>query len=49
MRFWEYQSVDPSGAAVDVSQRVAGSTQISASQAASMRDPTVVLSGWQPP
>jgi pectin methylesterase-like acyl-CoA thioesterase len=49
LRFWEYQSVDPSGTPIDVSQRVAGSTQISASQAASMRDPTVVLSGWQPP
>jgi pectin methylesterase-like acyl-CoA thioesterase len=49
LRFWEYQSVDPSGAAIDVSHRVAGSTQISASEAMSMRDPTVVLSGWQPP
>jgi pectin methylesterase-like acyl-CoA thioesterase len=49
LRFWEYQSVDPSGAAIDVSQRIAGSTQISATQAASMRDPTVVLAGWQPP
>jgi pectin methylesterase-like acyl-CoA thioesterase len=49
LRFWEYGSVDPSGAAINVSQRVAGSTQISASQAMSMRDPTVVLSGWQPP
>lgn len=49
LRFWEYQSVDPSGAPINVSQRVAGSTQISASQATSMRDPTVVLAGWQPP
>jgi hypothetical protein len=49
LRFWEYQSVDSSGAAIDVSKRVAGSTQISASQAASMRDPTVVLAGWLPP
>jgi pectin methylesterase-like acyl-CoA thioesterase len=47
LRFWEYQSVDPSGAAIDVSQRLF--PQISASQAASMRDPTVVLAGWQPP
>ena len=38
LRFWEYQSVDPSGAPIDVSQRVAGSTQISASVAQSMRD-----------
>ena len=49
LRFWEYQSVDPTGAPIDVSQRAAGSTQISASMAKSMRDPTVVLAGWQPP
>ena len=49
LRFWEYQSVDPSGNPVDVSKRLAGSTQLSASQAAMMRDPTVVLAGWQPP
>lgn len=49
LRFWEYQSVDPSGAPIDVSQRVAGSTQISSSEAMSMRDVTVVLSGWQLP
>jgi pectin methylesterase-like acyl-CoA thioesterase len=49
LRFWEYQSVAPSGAPIDVSQRVAGSTQISAAMAKSMRDPTVVLAGWQPP
>jgi len=47
LRFWEYQSVDASGAAIDVSKRTGG-TQISATQAASMRDPTVVLAGWQP-
>jgi pectin methylesterase-like acyl-CoA thioesterase len=49
LRFWEYQSVDPSGNPINVSQRVAGSTQITAAQAAMMRDPTVVLAGWQPP
>jgi hypothetical protein len=49
LRFWEYGSVNPSGAAINVSQRVAGSTQISASQAMSMRDKAVVFSGWQPP
>lgn len=48
LRFWEYQSTDASGNALNVSQRVAGSTRISASQAAQMRDPTVVLGGWQP-
>jgi pectin methylesterase-like acyl-CoA thioesterase len=49
LRFWEYESVDSSGKAIDVSERVAGSTQLSSTQATSMRDPTVVLSGWQPP
>lgn len=48
LRFWEYQSVDESGNAIDTSQRSAGSTQISAAQAMSMRDPSVVLSGWTP-
>jgi pectin methylesterase-like acyl-CoA thioesterase len=48
LRFWEYQSKDASGALIDVSGRVAGK-QISAEQAAQMRDPKVVLGGWQPP
>jgi pectin methylesterase-like acyl-CoA thioesterase len=48
LRFWEYQSKDAGGAPVDVSARVAGK-QISADQAAQMRDPKVVLGGWQPP
>ena len=47
LRFWEYQSTDASGNALNVSGR-SGGTQISASQAAMMRDPTVVLGGWQP-
>jgi len=47
LRFWEYQSVDASGAAIDISMRTGG-VQISATQAASMRDPSVVLAGWQP-
>ena len=49
LRYWEYQSTDLNGNALNVGGRLAGSTQISASQAASMRDPTVVLGGWQPP
>ncbi|HXU63422.1 MAG TPA: hypothetical protein VN962_17105, partial [Polyangia bacterium] len=49
LRFWEYQSVDAGGQPVDVSQRVSGSKQLSASQASMLRDPTVVLAGWQPP
>ncbi len=49
LRFWEYQSTDLDGNPLDVSGRLAGSTQISASQAATMRDPSAVLGGWQPP
>jgi hypothetical protein len=47
LRFWEYQSTDASGNPLSTSGRTGG-TQIGASQAASMRDPTVVLGGWQP-
>jgi pectin methylesterase-like acyl-CoA thioesterase len=49
LRFWEYKSTDEKGAALDVSRRLAGSAQISADQAASMRDPSKVLGGWMPP
>ena len=49
LRFWEYQSTDANGNALNVSGRLQGSTQISASQAATMRDPSAVLGGWQPP
>ncbi len=49
LRFWEYKSVTPSGTAVDVSKRLAGSTQISSSEATMMSTPSVVLAGWQPP
>ncbi|HKU40436.1 MAG TPA: pectinesterase family protein [Polyangiales bacterium] len=49
IRYWEYQSKDLAGQPLDVSRRLAGSKQISAAQAAMMRDPTVVLGGWQPP
>jgi pectin methylesterase-like acyl-CoA thioesterase len=47
LRFWEYQSVNPAGNPIDVSKRVVA--QISATEAASMRDPSVVLAGWTPP
>jgi pectin methylesterase-like acyl-CoA thioesterase len=47
LRFWEYQSTDASGNPINTSGRVSG-TQITAAQAAMMRDPTVVLGGWQP-
>jgi pectin methylesterase-like acyl-CoA thioesterase len=49
LRFWEYQSTDLAGNALDVSKRIAGSTQITSAQAATMRDPKMVLGGWQPP
>jgi pectin methylesterase-like acyl-CoA thioesterase len=49
LRFWEYKSVDASGNPINVSQRLAGSRQLSDSEAAMMRDATVVLGGWQPP
>jgi hypothetical protein len=48
VRFWEYQSTDPTGAPVDVSQRIPVSQQIDAATAAQMRDVTVVLGGWDP-
>ena len=41
LRFWEYQSVDSSGKAIDVSKRLAGSMQISSSEATMMRTPSV--------
>jgi hypothetical protein len=49
LRFWEYQSKDAAGNALDTSGRIAGSSRISSDQATMMRDPTVVLRGWQPP
>ena len=48
LRFWEYQSRTPGGDLVNTSSRTAGSRQLSESEAAQMRDPTVVLSGWDP-
>jgi len=48
LRFWEYQSTDASGAALNVSGRDPASSQLSASQAASLRDKATVLGGWNP-
>lgn len=48
LRFWEYGSTSPTGAPVDISQRHARSRQLSASEAAEMRDPATVLGGWIP-
>jgi pectin methylesterase-like acyl-CoA thioesterase len=49
LRFWEYQSRDLAGNLVNTSQRSAGSRQLNATEAASMRDVTNVLGGWTPP
>jgi pectin methylesterase-like acyl-CoA thioesterase len=48
LRFWEYKSTDLAGKPLDVSKRLSGSTQISDAQAATMRDASAVLGGWQP-
>ena len=48
LRFWEYQSTDAAGNALNTGGRLAGLTPITASQATMMRTPTVVLAGWQP-
>lgn len=48
LRLWEYQSTDASGALLDVSGRDPASKQLSASQAASLRDKATVLNGWNP-
>ncbi|HEX4334770.1 MAG TPA: pectinesterase family protein [Polyangiaceae bacterium] len=49
LRFWEYGSHDAAGNALDVSRRLAGSAQISASQATTLMSPSAVLGGWTPP
>lgn len=49
LRYWEYQSVQLDGVTpVDVSQRAPFSMQISAGQAAQMRNLTNVYLGWLP-
>ena len=48
LRFWEYQSTDEQGALLNVSGRDPASTQLSASQAANLRDKATVLGGWNP-
>lgn len=48
LRFWEYRSKDADGNLLNTSARIAGSTQISTQQAASMRDKATVLDGWSP-
>lgn len=48
VQFWEYGSVDPNGAPVDVSQRLNVSRQLLAGEAAQWSDPAYVLGGWVP-
>jgi len=48
LRFWEYQSHDAAGNPIDVSKRLAGSRQISASEAMSLRDTATFFGGWKP-
>lgn len=48
LRFWEYQSVDLDGKPLDVSQRDPASKQLNATDAATLRDKSVVLAGWAP-
>jgi hypothetical protein len=49
LRFWEYRSRAPGGALLDTSGRESGSAQLTAQQAATMRDKATVLGGWNPP
>jgi pectin methylesterase-like acyl-CoA thioesterase len=46
--FWEYNSTDPNGNPIDVSQRAPFSRQLSATEAAQWSDPSFVLGGWNP-
>src|SRR5436309_7473519 len=49
LRFWEYQSTDLAGTNhVDVSQRPSWSKQLTAAEAASVRDPATWFGGWVP-
>jgi pectin methylesterase-like acyl-CoA thioesterase len=50
-RFWEFQSTDLAGKPLDVSQRIAGSRQLTAADAAQQRNLAFVLGGadkWNP-
>ena len=49
LRFLEYRSRDPSGAPLDLTQRAAGSRQMTDAEAAELRVPANVLGGWTPP
>jgi hypothetical protein len=49
LRFWEFGSTDLAGNTIDESKRAPGSTRITSAQAATLRDPKMVLGGWSPP
>lgn len=48
LRFGEYQSTDLAGAPLDVSGRTPLAKQLSDADAATLRDKTIVLGGWNP-
>ena len=49
IKFWEYKSVDPTGALINTSQRLAPcSHQMTDAEAATWSDPAFILSGWVP-
>ena len=49
IKFWEYKSVDPTGALIDTSQRLAPcSHQMTDAEAVTWSDPAFILNGWVP-
>lgn len=48
LRFWEHGSKNSSGAPIDIGQRHSSSRQLTDPEAVQMRDPSVVLGGWDP-
>jgi pectin methylesterase-like acyl-CoA thioesterase len=48
LRFQEYHSLDPSGAPLDVSQRIPEAIQLSDQEAAQLRDVGAVFGDWNP-
>lgn len=49
LRFLEYKSRAADGSLLNTAQRLAGSRQLSDSEAATYRDPAQILGGWTPP
>lgn len=48
VRYWEYHSTDLAGKRIDVSTRLPAARQLSAEEAAKMREVAHVLQGWDP-